>query len=122
MNSVVAGLQIACYNADRLSLWAYRGGAAMPGKIFINYRRDDAIATAGRLHDRLAQAFGRTYRRRTLPAKSFEANPWMLYQVHGNVWRVLNQASSCSIGVEAHKMPQVALMCKSGQTPDQRAS
>jgi hypothetical protein len=31
----------------------------MPGKIFINYRRDDAIAAAGRLHDRLAQAFGR---------------------------------------------------------------
>jgi hypothetical protein len=30
---------------------------SMP-KIFINYRRDDCIATAGRLHDRLAQAFG----------------------------------------------------------------
>jgi hypothetical protein len=30
----------------------------MAGKIFINYRRDDAISTAGRLHDRLAQAFG----------------------------------------------------------------
>jgi len=29
------------------------------GKIFINYRRDDSIATAGRLHDRLAQTFGR---------------------------------------------------------------
>jgi formylglycine-generating enzyme required for sulfatase activity len=29
------------------------------GKIFINYRRGDSIATAGRLHDRLAQAFGR---------------------------------------------------------------
>ena len=28
-------------------------------KIFINYRRDDAIGTAGRLHDRLAQSFGR---------------------------------------------------------------
>jgi formylglycine-generating enzyme required for sulfatase activity len=31
----------------------------MRGKIFINYRRDDAIATAGRLHDRLSRAFGR---------------------------------------------------------------
>jgi TIR domain len=31
---------------------------AMAGKIFINYRRDDAIGTAGRLHDRLAQTFG----------------------------------------------------------------
>ena len=31
----------------------------MADKIFINYRRDDAIAAAGRLHDRLSQAFGR---------------------------------------------------------------
>jgi hypothetical protein len=31
----------------------------MASKIFINYRRDDSIGTAGRLHDRLAQAFGR---------------------------------------------------------------
>jgi tetratricopeptide (TPR) repeat protein len=31
----------------------------MTGKIFINYRRDDSIGTAGRLHDRLAQTFGR---------------------------------------------------------------
>jgi tetratricopeptide (TPR) repeat protein len=30
----------------------------MAGKIFINYRRDDSPGTAGRLHDRLAQAFG----------------------------------------------------------------
>ena len=32
----------------------------MAGKIFINYRRDDSGGTAGRLHDRLAQTFGRT--------------------------------------------------------------
>ena len=32
---------------------------AMAGKIFINYRRDDSIGMAGRLHDRLAQTFGR---------------------------------------------------------------
>ena len=31
----------------------------MAGKIFVNYRRDDSIAIAGRLHDRLAEAFGR---------------------------------------------------------------
>ncbi len=26
------------------------------------------------------------YRNRTVPVQSFEANPWGLYQVHGNVW------------------------------------
>jgi formylglycine-generating enzyme required for sulfatase activity len=26
------------------------------------------------------------YRKATVPAKHFEANPWGLYQVHGNVW------------------------------------
>ena len=31
----------------------------MAGKISINYRRDDSGAAAGRLHDRLAQTFGR---------------------------------------------------------------
>jgi tetratricopeptide (TPR) repeat protein len=31
----------------------------MDVKIFINYRRDDSIGMAGRLHDRLAQTFGR---------------------------------------------------------------
>jgi TIR domain len=31
----------------------------MASKIFINYRREDSIAIAGRLHDRLAEAFGR---------------------------------------------------------------
>ena len=31
----------------------------MAGKIFINYRRDDSIGMAGRLHDRLVQTFGR---------------------------------------------------------------
>ena len=31
----------------------------MAGKIFINYRREDSTGTATRLHDRLAQEFGR---------------------------------------------------------------
>jgi len=35
------------------------GAPIMAGKIFINYRRDDSISTAGRLNDRLAQTFGR---------------------------------------------------------------
>jgi hypothetical protein len=33
-------------------------GTAMAGKIFINYRREDSIAIAGRLRDRLAETFG----------------------------------------------------------------
>lgn len=32
----------------------------MVGKIFINYRRDDSIGMAGRLHHRLAQTFSRS--------------------------------------------------------------
>ena len=36
-----------------------RGRPGMAGKIFINYRRDDLIGMAGRLHDRLVQTFGR---------------------------------------------------------------
>jgi membrane-associated protease RseP (regulator of RpoE activity) len=39
---------------------AFRGDpVAMAGKIFINYRRDDSSGMAGRLHDRLANTFGR---------------------------------------------------------------
>ena len=37
----------------------HKASRVMAGKIFINYRRDDSGATAGRLHDRLAQTFGR---------------------------------------------------------------
>ena len=37
--------------------WASRG-ATVPNKIFINYRREDSIDAAGRLHDRLSQTFG----------------------------------------------------------------
>src|SRR5262249_37431269 len=35
--------------------------ATMMGRIFINYRRADSNAMAGRLHDRLAQTFGRKF-------------------------------------------------------------
>src|SRR5262245_55039084 len=37
----------------------FRTRWAMAGKIFINYRREDTIAIAGRLYDRLAETFGR---------------------------------------------------------------
>src|SRR6476620_635865 len=37
----------------------HKASRVMAGKIFINYRRDDSRSTAGRLHDRLAQTFGR---------------------------------------------------------------
>ena len=37
--------------------WASRV-AITPNKIFINYRREDSLDAAGRLHDRLAQTFG----------------------------------------------------------------
>ena len=33
-------------------------GATMPGKVFVNYRRDDARDMAARIRDRLAQTFG----------------------------------------------------------------
>src|SRR5262249_50857490 len=45
----------------RLYYLSFIGRAAanvMAGKIFINYRREDSIGTAGRLYDRLVQAFG----------------------------------------------------------------
>src|SRR5262249_5047153 len=37
----------------------FSGRLTMAGKIFINYRREDSIATAGRLRDRLTETFGR---------------------------------------------------------------
>jgi hypothetical protein len=40
-------------------LYRHRARRVMAGKIFINYRRDDSIGRAVRLHDRLAQTFGR---------------------------------------------------------------
>src|SRR5258705_6667321 len=41
-----------------VTFWVFRGDpAAMGGKIFINYRRDDSIGIGGRPHDPLAPAF-----------------------------------------------------------------
>src|SRR5262249_20920741 len=40
-------------------VYRYRARRVMADKIFINYRRDDSAGTAGRLHDRFVQTFGR---------------------------------------------------------------
>jgi formylglycine-generating enzyme required for sulfatase activity len=66
--------------------WEYccRAGTATP------FWWGDSITTAAANYDGNF-VFGRAgapgeYRRRTLPALSFEPNPWGLYQMHGNVW------------------------------------
>jgi hypothetical protein len=47
-------------HADRryCAKWYFGQDSAMSGKIFINYRREDSIGTAGWSHDRLAKLSG----------------------------------------------------------------
>jgi formylglycine-generating enzyme required for sulfatase activity len=55
------------------------------------------------------------YRAKTLPVKSFDPNPWGLYQVHGNVWewcadhRRAYTAESLADPVGSLESPQRAL-------------
>src|SRR5215831_6848171 len=56
--------------------------------IFVNYRRDDSTATAGRLHDRLAQRFGRN----TLFMDVDHIPPGVDFVTHLN-----NQVAACDV-------------------------
>jgi tetratricopeptide (TPR) repeat protein len=56
--------------------------------IFVNYRRDDSTATAGRLHDRLAQRFGR----KTLFMDIDHIPPGVDFVTHLN-----NQVAACDV-------------------------
>src|SRR5262245_12408840 len=60
----------------------------MVARIFINYRRDDSTAMAGRLHDRLAQRFGR----KTLFMDVDHIPPGVDFVTHLN-----NQVAACDV-------------------------
>src|SRR5262249_16118803 len=60
----------------------------MAARIFINYRREDATATAGRLHDRLGQSFGR----KTLFMDVDHIPPGVDFVTHLN-----NQVAACDV-------------------------
>jgi tetratricopeptide (TPR) repeat protein len=60
----------------------------MVARIFINYRREDATATAGRLHDRLGQSFGR----KTLFMDVDHIPPGVDFVTHLN-----NQVAACDV-------------------------
>src|SRR5215475_5466371 len=52
-------LKEPAYFPSASAVCRYRARRIMADKIFINYRRDDSAGTAGRLHDRFVQTFGR---------------------------------------------------------------
>src|SRR5215813_335993 len=60
----------------------------MVATIFINYRREDSTATAGRLHDRLGQSFGR----KTLFMDVDHIPPGVDFVTHLN-----NQVAACDV-------------------------
>src|SRR5215471_18166673 len=60
----------------------------MVARIFINYRREDSTATAGRLHDRLGQSFGR----KTLFMDVDHIPPGVDFVTHLN-----NQVAACDV-------------------------
>jgi len=60
----------------------------MVARIFINYRREDSTATAGRLHDRLGQSFGR----KTLFMDVDHIPPGVDFVSHLN-----NQVAACDV-------------------------
>ena len=60
----------------------------MVARIFINYRREDSTATAGRVHDRLAQSFGR----KTLFMDVDHIPPGVDFVTHLN-----NQVAACDV-------------------------
>src|SRR5215475_11998515 len=60
----------------------------MVARIFINYRREDSTATAGRVHDRLGQSFGR----KTLFMDVDHIPPGVDFVTHLN-----NQVAACDV-------------------------
>ena len=66
----------------------WRFGTTMMARIFINYRREDSTATAGRLHDRLGQSFGR----KTLFMDVDHIPPGVDFVTHLN-----NQVAACDV-------------------------
>ena len=60
----------------------------MAARIFINYRREESTATAGRLHDRLGQSFGR----KTLFMDVDHIPPGVDFVTHLN-----NQVAACDV-------------------------
>src|SRR5262249_32745733 len=66
----------------------WRFGTTMVARIFINYRREDSTATAGRVHDRLGERFGR----KTLFMDVDPIPPGVDFVTHLN-----NQVAACDV-------------------------